>query len=90
MDRAFSTRKDIRQEREDETRLLVHPPRQEPTASRPSLAGTLEPRQVTQAELSKDKERLKEKRAKIENDILKLEREKTVKIVLNNLGISSP
>lgn len=41
------------------------------------------------SEFNKDKEKNREKNTRLENDIQRLEREKKVKIILNDLSVSS-
>lgn len=44
---------------------------------------------TVQSEFNKDKEKNREKNTRLENDIQRLEREKRVKILLNELSVSS-
>lgn len=104
MSRALSTvRKDRHSRQEDDIKMLANAYSEtvafnEPaTYNRQSLSGTYvgtnsltNLRQLTQCESVKEKDKQKDKKAKIESDIQKLEREKTVKTILNDLGISSP
>lgn len=66
------------------------------TNSRPSCAATNQEeylntgnRFTVQSEFIKDKEKNREKNTRLENDLQRLEREKKVKIILNDLSVSS-